>query len=58
LYSISIQPRQSIAKAAQQSDGDAAHRANGNKNDGALISLVDIEGRKDSYAGKTPRRPK
>jgi hypothetical protein len=28
------------------------------KIDGAVITLVDLEGRKDSYAGKTPRRPK
>jgi hypothetical protein len=51
-------PQQSIAKDAQQSDGDAGHRANGNKIDGAVITLVDLKGRKDSYAGKTPRCPK
>jgi hypothetical protein len=28
------------------------------KIDGAVITLVDLEGRKDSYAVKTPRRPK
>jgi hypothetical protein len=28
------------------------------KIDGAVITLVDVEGWKDSYAGKTPRRPK
>jgi chemotaxis response regulator CheB len=29
-----------------------------NKIDSAVITLVDLEGRKDSYASKTPRRPK
>jgi two-component system, chemotaxis family, CheB/CheR fusion protein len=29
------------------------YRTTDNKIDGAVISLVDIEGRKDSYAGKT-----
>jgi hypothetical protein len=28
------------------------------KIDGAVITLVDLEGRTDSYAVKTPRRPK
>lgn len=48
----------SIAKAAGQSDDSAAHRANGNKIGGTVITLVDIKARKDSYAGKTPRGPK
>jgi two-component system, chemotaxis family, CheB/CheR fusion protein len=34
------------------------YRTTDNKIDGAVITLVDLEGRKDSYAGKTPRRPK
>jgi two-component system CheB/CheR fusion protein len=29
-----------------------------NKIDGAVITLVELEGRKESYAVKTPRRPK
>jgi two-component system CheB/CheR fusion protein len=29
-----------------------------NKIDAAVITLVELEGRKESYAGKTPRRPK
>jgi hypothetical protein len=28
------------------------------KIDGAVITLADLEGRKDSYAGKAPRHPK
>jgi two-component system CheB/CheR fusion protein len=34
------------------------YRTTDNKIDGAVITLVDVEERKDSYAGKTPRRPK
>jgi two-component system CheB/CheR fusion protein len=34
------------------------YRTTDNKIDGAVITLVDLEGRKASYAGKTPRRPK
>jgi two-component system, chemotaxis family, CheB/CheR fusion protein len=34
------------------------YRTTDNKIDGAVITLVDLEGRKDSYAGKTPRGPK
>jgi two-component system, chemotaxis family, CheB/CheR fusion protein len=34
------------------------YRTTDNKIDGAVITLVDLEGRKDRYAGKTPRRPK
>ena len=34
------------------------YRTTDNKIDGAVITLVDLKGRKDSYAGKTPRRPK
>lgn len=37
---------------------DRPYRTTDNKIDGAVITLVDLEGRKDSYAGKTPRRPK
>jgi two-component system, chemotaxis family, CheB/CheR fusion protein len=33
------------------------YRTIDNRIDGAVITLVDVEGRKDSYAGKTPRRP-
>jgi hypothetical protein len=47
-----------LPKADQQTSGDAPHRANGTKIDGTVITLVDLEGKKDSYAGKTPRRPK
>jgi two-component system, chemotaxis family, CheB/CheR fusion protein len=34
------------------------YRTTDNKIDGAVITMVDVEGRKDSYVGKTPRRPK
>jgi two-component system CheB/CheR fusion protein len=34
------------------------YRTTDNKIDGAVITLVDFKGRKDSHAGKTPRRPK
>lgn len=34
------------------------YRTIDNKIDGAVITLVDIEGRKDSYAGKTLRGAK
>jgi two-component system CheB/CheR fusion protein len=34
------------------------YRTIDNKIDGAVITLVDLEGRKDSYASKTPRRSK
>jgi two-component system CheB/CheR fusion protein len=34
------------------------YRAIDNKIDGAVITLVDLKGRKDTYAGKTPRRQK
>jgi two-component system, chemotaxis family, CheB/CheR fusion protein len=34
------------------------YRTIDNRIDGAVITLVDVEGKKDSYAGKTPRRPK
>jgi len=47
-----------LPKAAQQTSGDAPHRANGTKIDGTVITLVDLEGKKDSYAGKTPNRTK
>jgi two-component system CheB/CheR fusion protein len=34
------------------------YRTTDNKIDGAMITLVDLEGRKDSDAGKTPKRAK
>ncbi len=34
------------------------YRTTDNKIDGAMTTLVDLEGRKDSYAGKTPKRAK
>jgi two-component system CheB/CheR fusion protein len=34
------------------------YRTTDNKIDGAVITLVDFKERKDSHAGKTPRRPK
>jgi two-component system CheB/CheR fusion protein len=34
------------------------YRTTDNKIDGAVITLVDLEGKKDSYAGKTPHRAK
>ena len=34
------------------------YRTADNKIDGAVITLVDLEGRKDSDAGKTPKRAK
>jgi two-component system, chemotaxis family, CheB/CheR fusion protein len=34
------------------------YRTIDNRIDGAVITLVDLEGMKDSYAGKAPRRPK
>jgi two-component system CheB/CheR fusion protein len=34
------------------------YRTTDNRIDGAVITLMELEGRKDSYAGKTPRRPK
>jgi two-component system, chemotaxis family, CheB/CheR fusion protein len=32
------------------------YRTTDNKIDGAVITLVDLEGKKESYAGKTPHR--
>lgn len=34
------------------------YRTTDNKIDGAMITLVDLEGRKDSDAGKMPKRAK
>ena len=34
------------------------YRTTDNKIDGAVITLVDLEGKKESYAGKTPNRAK
>jgi two-component system, chemotaxis family, CheB/CheR fusion protein len=34
------------------------YRTTDNKIDGAMITLVDLEGRKESDAGKTPKRAK
>ena len=34
------------------------YRTTDNKIDGAVITLVDLEGKKDSYASKTPNRAK
>jgi two-component system CheB/CheR fusion protein len=34
------------------------YRTTDNKIDGAVITLVDLEGKKGSYAGKTPHRAK
>lgn len=34
------------------------YRTTDNKIDGVVITLIDLEGRKQSYAGKTPRRSK
>jgi hypothetical protein len=34
------------------------YRTTDNKIDGAVITLVDLEGKKESYAGKTPNRTK
>jgi two-component system CheB/CheR fusion protein len=34
------------------------YRTTDNKIDGAVITLVDLEGKKESYAGKPPNRTK
>jgi len=36
----------------------ASHRSTHNKIDGAVLALVDLEGKKESYADKTSNRAK
>jgi hypothetical protein len=52
------QEMRAAKEALEAKTAELAHSLSDNKIDGAVLTLVDLEGEKESYADKTPNRAK